>query len=556
MWCNARIIEDSVILKFNYDPGIIQYIKQYCSRSYNPDTREWTITKKDYVNLKNVFSKSYQFNESVEKLEKINPVINYHFDQEDIKLKLELLPHQLECIDFHINYDKTLDGCQMGLGKSIISIAAALWRKKYNNIKHCLIICGVNGNKYNWNDIEIPKSCDEKPFLFTGNGEEKYKQFENLPDNFFLICNIETLRLKTKKPIIDLIRQKVDSGEIEMIIFDEDHKCRNPQSQQAKSLLKLKPKYCIAMSGTMVVNNPLDCYVPLKFIGQCSQNYYQFKNFYCNMGGYGNYQIISYKNLVYLQNQLDRCMVRFTKDNLQLPEKIEKIEYVEMTPKQSQVYREMCMNVYRNLHKIKRSNNPLAMLTHLRQTTGYTGIVSDTIYESAKLDRMEEIVDEIVLNGEKVIIYSIWTRITDEIIKRLEKYDPLLYTGITSENDRRKIKIQFMNNDDSKVLVGTISALGTGETLTAANNVIFVDEPWNRATKDQAEDRVHRVGQSKSVNIVTIIAKNTIDETVHKIVNEKGKLGDKLLDSIEAKDQMEIVEDVIEKEIEYGNIRT
>lgn len=555
MWCNARIIGDSVVLKFNYDPGIIQYIKQYCERSYNPDTREWTITDKDYVNLKNVFCNSYQFNESVVKIEKFKPNLQYHFDVEDIKLKLKPLPHQLECIDWHINFDKSLNGSTMGTGKTLISISAALWRKKYNNIKHCLIICGVNGNKYNWNDVEIPKTCEEKPFLFTGNGEERYAQFEHLPDNFFLICNIETLRLKTKKPIIDLIKQKVDSGEIGMIIFDEIHKCRDPQAQQTKALLKLKPKYAIAMSGTIVVNSPLDCYIPMRFVDKTDKNYYQFKNFYCRMGGYMDKEVIGYKNLQYLQQQLDSCMIRFNKNDISdLPEKVYKLEYVEMTQKQTQVYREMCMNIYRNLHKIKRSNNPLAMLTHLRQTTGYTGIVSDTIYESAKLDRMEELVKEIVDNNEKVIIYSIWSHITDEIMVRLKEYSPLLYTGGVDENRRREVKNIFMTDDKAKVLVGTISALGTGETLTAANNVIFVDEPWNRASKNQAEDRVHRVGQNKSVNIITIIAKNTIDETVHKIVEDKGKISDKILDGIEPKDQMEIVNEVFEREIEYGNI--
>lgn len=556
MWCNARIIEDSVVLKFNFDPGMIQYIKGHCSKSYNPDTREWTITKRDYENLKNVFSNTYQFNESIEEVKKFKPVINYHFDESEVDLKLKLLPHQLECVDFHINYDKTLNGCEMGLGKTQISIAAALWRKKYNNIKHCLIICGVNGNKYNWNDVEIPKTCNEQPFLFTGKGEYKYLQFSNLPDNFFLICNIETLRLKTKKPIIDLIRQKVDSGEIEMIIFDECHSVKDPQAQQTKALLKLKPKYAIAMSGTIIMNSPLDCYVPMRFIGKEEHNYYQFRNFYCEMGGFMQKQVVGYKNLHFLQQQLDTCMIRFRKkDVLDLPDKIEKIEYVEMTQKQTQVYREMCMNVYRNLHKIKRSNNPLAMLTHLRQTTGYTGIVSDTIYESAKLDRMEELVDDIMKNNEKVIIYSIWSHITDEIVKRLEKYNPLLYTGETKENERRNVKKIFMEDDKHKILVGTVKALGTGETLTSANNVIFVDEPWNRATKQQAEDRVHRVGQDKTVVIYTLLSKNTIDETVHNILMDKGEMSDKIVDGMKPQDQMEIVNEVIEEEIAHGNIR-
>ena len=87
-----------------------------------------------------------------------------------------------------------------------------------------------------------------------------------------------------------------------------------------------------------------------------------------------------------------------------------------------------------------------------------------------------------------------------------------------------------MNDDSCKIIVGTIGAMGTGLTLTAATNVIFLDEPWNMAIKSQAEDRAHRIGTKSNVNIITLMCKDTIDERIHELVQKKGALADLLVD--------------------------
>lgn len=184
------------------------------------------------------------------------------------------------------------------------------------------------------------------------------------------------------------------------------------------------------------------------------------------------------------------------------------------------------------------SSNPLSQLIRLRQATGYTGILSSTIEESAKLDRLEEIVEDIIADGEKVIIFSNWTNITDEVEKRLQKYRPLVITGSTPENERDFCVKQFQGEDDKKVIIGTIGAMGTGLTLTSANNVIFLDEPWNMALREQAEDRAHRIGQNKTVNIYFLLTKDTIDERIHTIVEDKGEVSDYIVDKEETIDYL------------------
>lgn len=438
----------------------------------------------------------------------------------------------------------------------VINIACI--KKQQKNYKHCLIICGVNGLKWNWK-AEIEKHSDEKGYIlgtrYDKNGKEKigtmqerlddlnellmkdaidkqdgdfsllFKNY-NLLNSYFLITNIETLR---NEKIIEKLKELCDKGIINMIALDEGHKCKDVTSQQGKALLKLNAETMISMTGTPLMNNPLDLYIHLKWLGYEKHAFYSFKQHYCIMGGYGGYQVLGYKNLDQLKVQFEDIMLRrLKKDVLDLPEKIYTNEYVEMTPKQSKIYKEVFSEVQNNIDKVSSAINPLAEMIRLRQATGYTGILSSTIQESAKLDRLDELLEEIVANNGKAIIFSNWTAMTNPVFKRLSKYNPAIITGETK--DRVAEQDKFMNDDSCKIIIGTIGAMGTGLTLTAANTVIFLDEPWNKAIKDQAEDRAHRIGTSENVNIITIICKNTIDEKIHEIVEQKGQMADLLVD--------------------------
>jgi SNF2 family DNA or RNA helicase len=145
---------------------------------------------------------------------------------------------------------------------------------------------------------------------------------------------------------------------------------------------------------------------------------------------------------------------------------------------------------------------------------------------------MEELVEEAVENGKKVVIFSNWTQMTDAIVDRLhiKGYYPAVITGQVTDAFRQEQVNKFQNNDKCKVIVGTVGAMGTGITLTAGTVEIFMDEPWNRANKEQAEDRCHRVGTKENVTIYTLICKDTIDERINELVERKGKMADALVD--------------------------
>lgn len=451
-----------------------------------------------------------------------------------------------------------------GLGKTMQVINLACIKKQQRSYKHCLIICGVNGLKWNWK-AEVEKHSNEKAYIlgtrYDSKGNEKigsindrledletllddYKRKDGLINtdfgiynSYFIITNIETLR---NEKIIQKLKELCDEKIINMLALDEGHKCKDPTSQQGKALLKLQAETMVSMTGTPLMNNPLDLYIHLKWLGYEKHAYYSFKKHYCIFGGFGGYQIVGYRNLDQLKEQFEDIMLRrLKKDVLDLPDKIYTTEYVEMSPKQAKIYKEVSMEIKENIDKVTNAINPLAELIRLRQATGYTGILSSTIQESAKLDRLEELLDEIVSNGGKALIFSNWTAMTNPTFERFKRFNPAIITGETKNRVEQQDK--FMNDDTCKIIIGTIGAMGTGLTLTAGSTVIFLDEPWNRATREQAEDRAHRIGTKENVNIIFLITKNTIDERIHDIVEQKGHLADMLVDGKFIGDKKQLV---------------
>ena len=428
-------------------------------------------------------------------------------------------------------------------------------RKQLYGYKHCLIICGVNSLKWNWlNEIHTHSNETahilgqrvKRGKLVVGGNKDKLDDtslmLQDALESYFIITNIESLR---DTAIVANLSVLCNQKHISMIAVDEIHKNKNPNSQQSKGLMKLEAECEIAMTGTPLMNTPLDLFIIFKWLGFEKWSFYKFRNHYCQMGGFGGHEITGYKHLDEMQERLDNIMLRRRKEDvLDLPEKTYVDEYVDMTPKQKLIYDEVTAAIKMNIDQISIAPNPLAELIRMRQATGYTGILSSDIQESAKLDRMEEIVADAIENGRKVVIFSNWTQITDAIYHRLcgRYYGVSCITGETKDEIRQEVVDMFQNTDICKILIGTIGAMGTGLTLHAGTVEIFLDEPWNRANKEQAEDRCHRIGQKQNVTIHTIMCKNTIDERIHELVYEKGALSDAIVDGKVNKNKLELLE--------------
>ena len=565
---------------FRYDPQLVGIIRQVPGREFIVDKKYWTIPVDKLGFLQNIVERSgldihleiysdehLGENASIDETTKI-PDIDISDVDHYVESGSHLFNHQ---IDF-LKYAKAKAGSgfiladMMGLGKTAEIINYALYRRKVDHIKHCLVICCVNSAKYSWRD-DIKKhtngaeigyilGCRKKrngDLRYSQSGEDKLKDLmtghmygtlftgknqESTPElPFFIIMNIEAVRYKSgKESMKKQLIQMIKDGEIGMIALDEIHKNASPTSEQGKAIKMIKEKtgaaaQWIPMTGTPIVNKPTDVFLPLLLVdGHDINSFYKWQDYFCVYGDYGRSDVICYKNIPILKDMLQGHMIRRTKESvLDLPDKVFYTEYVENTAYQTRLYTQVQSGMVKRKGEILSTMNPLAEFIRLRQVNGCPEVIDEDItydntyvYRNAKLKRLLEIVDEIIERDEKVVIFSNWVQALKPVYHFLQqKYKVCCFTGTMSDEAREKHKRVFCNNPNYKIMIGTIGALGTAQTLTVANNVILYDEPWNAATRDQAIDRCHRISATKNVNIYTLLSAGTIDEIVHDIIFDK-----------------------------------
>ena len=422
----------------------------------------------------------------------------------------------------------------------------ALLRKE--EIKHCLIICGINGLKYNWlEEIEthtnekakiIGSRINTKGRLVEGTVKERLEDLKKLPEEFFLITNIETLR---QDSIRDELAKWINFKQIGMVIIDEAHTIKNGTSKQGKAVRYLRAPYKVAMTGTPLINKPLDLYNIMTWLGAITYEQEPFPVFrakYCIMDDWGS--VIGYKNKGELAQRLDEIMIRRKKNEvLDLPPKVSVTNYVEISGAQDKLYRQTQQGILKRINRtglleqeeLTELRNTLEQINYLRKIATFPSSNDPSITSNPKMDRLKEILEEKIESGEKVIVYSHWKDVVEALTKELSEYNPCVITGDVSTSKRQEEVRKFQNDPSHKVMIGTIDALGTGFTLTAAQTVVFMDNPWTAAKKAQAEDRAHRIGTKGSVTIITLIAKNTIDEKIAHLLKEKEQLAKDIVDS-------------------------
>lgn len=530
-----------VSVTFDYDYQLIEWLKSNiisAYRKYNPDTQVWLIHK-DVLHILIEYLKLHDIEFEYEISDKVQEAFNMTFNN---LVSTPLYNHQQQGIHFLHTHKNSIIGDDQGLGKTLEFITFAMSLKP--TCKHVLIICGVAGNVWNWK-YEIEKHTNEKAYIIgqkksgnIGTTDDKLVALAKHHDEYFYIMNIESLRGGSHKegrtrvyPMAEAINKLTYSDEIGCICVDECHKVKNPESQIGKALLQLKAKRKVMMSGTLVMNNPLDLYVPLRWCNITGDTYYRFKNNYIRYGGYGGYEVLGYKNQSHLKSLLSPIFLRRTKTEvLDLPEKIYTKEIIQLSSQQMTGYNHIQNGLRDEINKIFYSDNPLSMMLQLRMYLDDPSSQSLDNIKSPKFERVSELLENLFeYQDTKVIIYSQWATITRNMRDYLaDKYKCSYIEGDVAV-DKRMHEIDKFQSGETKIIIGTIGAMGTGFTLNTATNVIFLDEPWNRALKDQAIDRAHRIGTKSTVNVHTLICKDTIDERIHKLIDDKGKISDDLL---------------------------
>lgn len=523
----------SLFVSFDFNRAIVDEIKLLDGCVFNAETKEWEMP---LTNLA-------EFLDRVCVHDQINLQLQEYKDKETVNYTLQQYPtkpfsYQEEGIQFGLNHDKWLLLDAPGLGKTLQLTYLAQELKERQGLQHCLIICGINTLKTNWkNEIEkhsnlscriLGQRITKKGNLVVDGIQERLKQLKEPIEEFFVITNVETLR--DDKIVQAILKNK--HNKFDMIVVDEVHKCKSNQSQQGKNLLKLnKAKYQVGATGTLLLNNPLDAYVPLKWIGAERSNYSTFRYYYCNYGGpFGN-MLVGFKNVHVLQDQIKKYSLRRTKDILDLPPKNIIHEYVDMSDAQSIFYENVKSGIAQSADKVKlNAANVLSLVTRLRQATACPSILTSESIPSAKIDRAEDLAEQILTSGYKLVIFSTFKQTVYELAQRLKQYKLVIATGDQKDFEIENAKKQFQEDPATQVFIGTWQKCGTGITLTAASYLIFIDTPFTEAEFTQASDRIYRIGTKESVFIYNLVTRNTIDERVLELVTDKGALADYVVD--------------------------
>ena len=398
---------------------------------YDKDKQEWEVPVTSLQSLIPKFCDLDSVDLTLCKEGKLAPTHVYDIEP----LKTTPYQYQTEGIQYCLNHPNALLLDEPGLGKSLQAIYTAQTLYRMGKIEHCLIICGVNTLKTNWKR-EITKHSDlscrilgertnTKGQYVIGSVEDRLDQLNHKIKEFFIITNIETLRNNDIVKAINGGKNKLD-----FIIVDEVHVCKNPQSQQGKNLLKLKAKYKLAMTGTLLLNDPMDCYVPLKWIGEENATYTNYKYYYCNFGGPFNNIPMGYKHLDVLKDQLQGCSLRRTKDLLDLPPKTIINEIVDMNDTHRHFYDDIKDGIVSSVDKVHISTaNLLAMVGRLRQATVLPSMLTSLSVPSSKMERALQLIEEITTNGSKVVVFSTYKESAEYLYKQLSHIGALLCTG-------------------------------------------------------------------------------------------------------------------------------
>lgn len=588
-----KLSEDySIFVTFKYKPQYVDLMKSMPIRAWNANTKEWEIGYSCYsqligtLNANEIPYNGHDFMYSIKQLQQTVQKMQEIKQQEQnidasvldsVEFKTKPFSYQLEGIAYGLTHDKFLLADQMGTGKTLQAMNIARLKR---GGKHCLIIVGFKSLLFNWVK-EIEKHTNEKAYVIgqrttkrsnktiTGTLKERLDDLQNIDniEEFFLITDVTTLRQCEKQEYLkkdgkkgynkvfyfaDLIEEWCRQGKIGRIILDEAQVFRSFDADQTTALLRLKScPYKIAATGTPIMNRNIDVYPIMYWLGYEHGNFYQFRDKYCKMGGFKGKQIIGDKNSPELHARLSQFMLRRKKEDvLDLPEKIFIDELLEMDGKQWALYEKIQKISKSKLAQIKGNKvELLASLLALRKITCHPAWYEEGYKDSVKFDRVRQIVHEAVENNAKTIIFSNFTTpFTSSnkelnLFHQLSMYNPAMIIGDTK--DRMAEVEKFQNDPTCYVILGSIGAMGTGLTLNAASNVIFLDEPWNKALKNQCIDRAHRPGTKNNVNIYTLICKNTVDEGVHKIVEKKGRLADQIVDGVTTEELEKLLDDTL-----------
>lgn len=530
----------TAILKFSYDRELIEKVKKITGRKFLPDKKAWTIplTKE---NLEHVKELGFQTSKKIEdwrKEETIQTAISEIELQLPKNLEQVLHPFQKQGVAFvESKGGRALIADDMGLGKSCQSIT---WVELHKNdpIYPVLIVCPA-AVKLNW-QREFKKFVGRTDIEILGSRTPYMPQEDKI-----LIINYDIL--EAWEPFIMQHIKPVT------IIADEIHKCKGDSKRQ-KALTKIskKVKHFIGLTGTPIMNRPVEILYPVRMIQpNLFPSVKAFKYRYC--GPKFNGFAMEFKgatNTVELNSILtNSCMIRRKKEDVltELPDKTLTMIPIEITNRKS--YSEAVEDLVAFLKKIDLEK---ALKAQRAEALVKMNVLKQLAVEGKISQSLEWISDFVENEDAKLIVFAHYKSTVEKIMEKF-KNNAVKYVGGMTDNQRAQAEKMFWEDKKTQIFVGNIEAAGTGINLQVSSNVAFIEYPWSPGLYAQAMDRSHRMGQKNAVNIWNLVAQDTIEEAIIKTLEAKSKIIAQVVDG-DASDGNGMFNELIKGFYQHGEI--
>ena len=455
-------------------------------------------------------------------------------------IKTEPYEHQKEAFDFAMKlYDDTKNSrgvamlVEMGCGKTLTAISVAGELYNSGEIKKLLIVCPLSITSV-WKEEFLKfADFDYELLILKGSPAKKSELLEKMQDDGLQIAVVNYESVWRMEP-------EISNWKPDFIIADESHKIKTHNIAASKTMHRLgaKAKYRMILTGTVITNKAIDVFSQYKFVDPSvfGNSFYAFRNKYFDMVGYGGYTPVLKESMKdELIEKLHSIAFRATKAKcLDLPPTTDIIRYIELEPKAMSIYRSLVKDSFAELGKSEVTvTNVLTKLLRLSQLTGgFLGNDEGSVCQQvskAKLEALEDIVDNAVQSGEKIVVIARFSAEIKAIKKQLEKKH-ILYSQVSGEVKDRGTQIHSFQNDPTvSVFIGQIATAGLGITLTAASTMVFYSLDYSMSNFEQTKARIHRTGQQKNCTYIYLVAKNTVDEKVLNSLQNKADLAKALV---------------------------
>jgi len=461
--------------------------------------------------------------------------IEVNFDKYNAILAKEgkkLYPHQEEGIKFLLSRNGCVLADDMGLGKSIQSIIAAL----ESGAKKILVVAPSSA-KINW-EREINVFCKETTII----ENKKWSEAKFTIINFDILKNFHTIKeTKLDGKEITLNRELAEAG-FDLVIIDEAHYLKNNNSKRGKIMVELTTKFNIGkvwlLTGTPVANRPMDFFNLLKIIkSPIAENWKHYAVRYCDSKKFfktlknGQKKQIwvtdGASNLEELASKTKNIVLRRLKTEvLEMPDKVISPTYHRLSKIEESQYEQLWDDyLEKRILEGKRNGNLQKDLVEL--------ILLRQFIASIAIPYTIEMVENAIEMGRKVIIFTSFTEELETLTNHFGKL-AVKHNGPMTQKQKQNSVDSFQNNPKVKVFIGNIKSAGVAITLTEATVVVFNSFDWVTGNNEQAEDRCFRIGQKNDVNVYYQLFVDTISTRMWHMLKHKKEviniiLGDKKL---------------------------